>query len=346
MFMNTFLTLIRRDMADNRGALIITPLVIAGIILLLGLFTTLTGTSRFGINANDIQREFSEDFKGSIEVDGVKSGVSRDAQGRIVIKTPEGDKTIDQAVGASRKEKLATAIPVGASFPAIIPIIVAAIIVLFLLAGSLYDERKDRTILFWKSLPVSDLSNTAAKMVSIIGVGFAIAFGIGVIVQLGTVLMASASLASVGVSGVPVGAMLANSAMMWLVGIVAILTYIGWAMPVYGWFLAVSAGSPKAPFVAAIVPIGLAPAIAGILGLPGDMDIWLAPLSRLVGRQAFGNVTTDQFENSANLDNFTIGQQTIGEITSSMASPSFWIGLVVAAALIYAASEIRRRRAL
>jgi ABC-2 type transport system permease protein len=342
--MNKFLTLIRRDMADNRGALIITPLVIAAIVLLLGAFTTMTGHSKFGIDPKDFKSEFSVDFddKGT----GEQQGVRRDEQGRVIITTPKGDRTLDETMGTKGKAAIATIMPLGTAIPGLMPIGVAAVIVLFLLSGCLYDERKDRTILFWKSMPVSDLANASAKMVSIIGIGFAIAFGVGMIMQLGSVMLATAGLSGVGVTGIPVGAVLGNVLLLWLVGIVALITYIGWAMPVYAWFLAVSAAAPKAPFVMAILPLALAPAIAGILGLPGDIKVWLMPIRRLAGVQAFQNVSEGGLSN-LEPENLPLPvHETISEITSSMVQPAFWIGLVVAAALIYAASEIRRRRAL
>jgi hypothetical protein len=90
----------------------------------------------------------------------------------------------------------------------------------------------------------------------------------------------------------------------------------------------------------------LAPAIAGILGLPGDIKIWLTPLRRLVGVQAFQNVTETGMSDLEKAGGALPIKESITEITSSMAEPSFWLGLVLAAALIYAASEIRRRRAL
>jgi ABC-2 type transport system permease protein len=342
--MNKFLTLIRRDMADNRGALIITPLVIAAIVLLLSAFTTMTGHSRFGFDPKDFKSELSVDF--GDEANGEQHGVRRDEQGRVIITTPEGSRTLDQAIGPERKAAIATLIPAATSVIGLMPIGVAAVIVLFLLSGCLYDERKDRTILFWKSMPVSDLTNVSAKVVSIIGVGFLVAFGAGMVMQLGAVLLATAGLAGVGVTGIPLGAMLGNVVLLWLVGIVALITYIGWAMPIYAWFLAVSAAAPKAPFIAAILPMALAPAIAGILGLPGDIKVWLTPLRRLVGIPAFQNVTDTGMSNLEKAGGALPIQETIMEITSSMAEPSFWIGLVLAAALIYAASEIRRRRAL
>jgi ABC-2 type transport system permease protein len=342
--MNKFLTLIRRDMADNRGALIITPLVIAAIVLLLGAFTTMTGHSRFGFDPQDFKNEFS--VSGSIDVDGAQRSIKTDAQGRVIITTPSGSRSLSDTIGPDGKATIAAVMPMGTAIVALMPIGVAAIIVLFLLSGSLYDERKDRTILFWKSMPVSDLANVGAKMVSIIGIGFLVALGVGMLMQLGSVLLATMGLARLGVTGIPMGAIFTNVGLIWLVGIVALMTYIGWALPVYAWFLAVSAAAPKAPFLAAILPVVLAPVIARVLGLPGDLNMWSIPLERLVGADAFGNISGNELQNLEKASSVLPVQQIITELTSTMAQPAFGIGLVVAAALIYAASEIRRRRAL
>jgi ABC-2 type transport system permease protein len=342
--MNKFLTLIRRDMADNRGALIITPIVIAAVVLVLAAFGVLTGHSKFGFDPKDFKGEFSIDANDNGVVG--QNGIARDAQGRVVITSPNGSKTLDQTIGAEGKQKIAVVMPMATSIVGMIPLGVVSIIVLFLLSGALYDERKDRTILFWKSMPVSDLANASAKMVSIILVGFAVAFLAGMVMQTGSVLLGSAGMTSVGITGIPLVGIFANVGLLWLVGLVAIITYIGWALPIYAWFLAVGSAAPKAPFIAAIVPLALAPAIAGILGLPGDIKIWLTPLRRLIGVQAFHNVTNGGISNLEQASRPLPIQETITEITSSMAEPAFWMGLVLAAALVYAASEIRRRRAL
>jgi ABC-2 type transport system permease protein len=128
--MNKFLTLIRRDMADNRGALIITPLVIAAIVLLLGAFTTLTGHSKFGIDPKDFKSEFSVDYND--DQTGEQHGVKRDEQGRVVITTPKGTRTLDETIGAKGKAALVAILPLGTAIPGVMPIGVAAIIVLFL----------------------------------------------------------------------------------------------------------------------------------------------------------------------------------------------------------------------
>ncbi|MGH8125806.1 MAG: ABC-2 transporter permease, partial [Rhodanobacteraceae bacterium] len=46
--------------------------------------------------------------------------------------------------------------------------IVLFFVIFFYLLGALYDDRRDRSILFWKSLPLSDTSTVISKVVSAI----------------------------------------------------------------------------------------------------------------------------------------------------------------------------------
>jgi hypothetical protein len=117
-------------------------------------------------------------------------------------------------------------------------------------------------------------------------------------------------------------------------------------MPVYAWFLAVSAGAPKAPFIAALLPIGLLPVLARIVGLPGEFDVWGTPLRLLAGDQAFKNLNLSSSIDIRLSETTLPIRETIIDLTSTMTQPAFWIGLLIAAALVFAASEIRRRRAL
>ena len=46
------------------------------------------------------------------------------------------------------------------------PFIVLAFVLFFYCLGALYDDRKDRSVLFWKSLPVSDAQTVLSKVAS------------------------------------------------------------------------------------------------------------------------------------------------------------------------------------
>ena len=53
-------------------------------------------------------------------------------------------------------------------------------VVFFYCLGSLYDERKDRSVLFWKSLPVSDRDTVLSKALSALVVAPTLAIAVGI----------------------------------------------------------------------------------------------------------------------------------------------------------------------
>ncbi|GAE49902.1 membrane protein [Xanthomonas arboricola pv. pruni str. MAFF 311562] len=61
---------------------------------------------------------------------------------------------------------------------------VLAFVVFFYSLGSLYDDRRDRSVLFWKSLPVSDVQTVLSKAAWALLLAPLIAIVIGVLVGL------------------------------------------------------------------------------------------------------------------------------------------------------------------
>lgn len=352
--MNKFLTLIRRDMADNRGALVITPLVIAAILLAVTTFATLTGNARFGFDPQDfaVSKEHRS-AQGAMIVDTGEgtATVKRGPDGTITIISPDGKtKTLDESIDPKAKAGLEAVLPVGTAVAAALPLAIALISILFVLAGALHDERKDRTILFWKSMPVSDLQTTSAKLVSIVGVGLFFALAVTIVLHIAITGLAVATIGNVGITGVSAGAVFLNATKLWTVLAVGLLVYIGWALPVYGWVTMVSAWAPKMPFVAAFAPLFVVPLVYMAIAYRGDDNdmvlnaLW-EPVGRLIGEPMTSGMSRLAESNSDQLPTIPVAE-ILGHFTEGLAQPSFWIGLVVAGGFIYAASEIRRRRAL
>jgi ABC-2 type transport system permease protein len=214
--MNKFLTLIRRDLADNRGALIITPVVIAAILFAVTLVASLTGNARFGFDPSDFSSETEQrvnSVKAELEVDGGTAIVTRGINGRVTIVGPNGEKrTFDETIDKKTKEGITAVLPIGTAIASSLPLGIALIAILFLQAGALHDERKDRTILFWKSMPVSDLETVGAKLVSIVGIGLFFALMVGIVLHLAITTIAVLTLNHVGITGVTLLPVLANAA--------------------------------------------------------------------------------------------------------------------------------------
>src|ERR1700675_4664244 len=130
----------------------------------------------------------------------------------------------------------------------------ALIVGIFYTLDALYGERRDRSILFWKSLPVSDLITVLSKLTIPIVILPLLSFAITIATQFIMLLLSSIILLGSGV----------NIATLWteasfihvsLVLLYHLLTVHGlWYAPLYGWLLLVSAWARRAPFVWAFLP--------------------------------------------------------------------------------------------
>ena len=116
--MNRLMALMKREFWENKGAFRTTPLVIGGIFL--------AAMVMFLVTFNHFDNEFQS----------LKELLRYVAQQDVDLR--------DQILYAVNLE-------ISVLFS-----MVLAFVVFFYLLGSLYDDRKDRSILFWKSLPASD----------------------------------------------------------------------------------------------------------------------------------------------------------------------------------------------
>src|SRR6266849_1251595 len=130
----------------------------------------------------------------------------------------------------------------------------ALIVGIFYSLDALYGERRDRSILFWKSLPVSDLITVLSKLTIPVVILPLLSFAIAVATQFVMLLLSSVALLG---SGQNIGALWArmsffHTSLMLLYHIVTVHGL--WYAPLYGWLLLVSAWAPRAPFIWAFLP--------------------------------------------------------------------------------------------
>src|ERR1700737_2702055 len=125
------------------------------------------------------------------------------------------------------------------------PIMITTILVgIFFSLDALYGERRDRSILFWKSLPVSDLTTVLSKAAIPLIFLPLLSFAIAVVTQFVMMLLSSTVLLG---SGLSVGTVWARMSFfhMSLMLLYHILTVHGlWYPPISGWLLLVSAWAP------------------------------------------------------------------------------------------------------
>src|SRR6266581_7015095 len=121
---------------------------------------------------------------------------------------------------------------------AMMMIFVVFIVGVFYCLDALYGERRDRSILFWKSLPVSDLTTVLSKFAIPLVILPLLSFAIAVVTQFVMLLWSSVVLLSSGLAGTTWTRFnLFQQSLIVLYGLVAIAL---WHAPIYGWALLVS----------------------------------------------------------------------------------------------------------
>jgi ABC-2 type transport system permease protein len=198
---------------------------------------------------------------------------------------------------------------------------------------ALYGERRDRSILFWKSLPVSDLTTVLSKAITAMVILPLVTFAITAMMQWIMLLVSSAVLLGNGLSAAPIWTH-ASLFEKWLMLLFHFVTAHGlWYAPIYGWLLLVSAWARRAPFLWAFLP-PLAVAVAEKLAF----DTWY-----------FGTMVATRMIGGGGGEEFVTGYLSMDPLMhfspgAFLMSPGLWIGLAVAAAFLAAAVRLRRYR--
>jgi ABC-2 type transport system permease protein len=210
---------------------------------------------------------------------------------------------------------------------------VGVIVAFFYCLGALYNERRDRSILFWKSLPVSNVTTVLSKTFVPLVVLPLVVFAVSVVTQLIMLGLGSAVLSANHI----------DPATLWIhwpiLKMIVVLAYmlavmVLWYAPICGWLLLVSSWARSMPILWAVLPplgLGIAEKIAFdtsyVFGL---IDYRLSGYLSLEFYYRKGMDITDPF-----------ALVTPGHF---IASPGLWSGLAVAAVLLSGAIWLRRNR--
>ena len=207
------------------------------------------------------------------------------------------------------------------------------VVSVFYCVDALHSERRDRSILFWKSLPVSDLTTVLSKASIPFVVLPLLIFVITVAMQWIMLLLSSAVLL---VSGQSVAALWTNLSFlrMSLLLLYHILTaHALWPAPIYCWLLLVSGWPRRATFLWAALPLV---AIGGVEQIV--FHTW--HFAALVGSRLIGGGAPTVASTSP--DMFPTDPMTHVALGRFLSSPGLWIGLAIAAAFLAAAVRLRR----
>ncbi len=221
--------------------------------------------------------------------------------------------------------------------------VVTALVVVFYFLDALYAERKDRSILFWKSLPVSDLKVVASKWLT----GAVVIPLLTVLVFLATAvlvsLIGSAALMRVGggelLAAAPVAVGRVTLFLLYLIA-----CQVLWFAPVAGWLLLVSAFAKRAVLGWALLPPALI--VVAERTLLGSRHALELIGHRLVGGFELAVRSAERQIIIAD-DAVMSAFPALADILTPgrlLAAPSLWIGIAVGLAFLAGAVWLRRWR--
>ena len=211
---------------------------------------------------------------------------------------------------------------------------IGMLVAVFYCLDALYGERRDRSVLFWKSLPVSDLLTVLSKASIPILVLPLVTFAITAATQFVMLVLSSGVLAASGL----------DAAMPWnhvpffktsLINLVHLVVVHGiWYAPFYGWLLMVSAWAKRAPVLWATLP----PVAIGVLE---KMAFNTSHFAAMVRYRFMGSSDSGASEGGMTMD--MLMPDPLGHL---LTGPGLWIGLSVTALFLIAAMRLRRHRGL
>ncbi len=228
-----FVWLLRREFWENRGGFLWAPLIAGAIVAFL--YTLLA-------------------------VIGSIAGRNQFGGNRMIID--EGADKMRDAIGAFGDGVLLGGIGLAC--------VILAFVVFFYALGSLYDDRRDRSVLFWKSLPVSDRDTVLSKLAWALLLAPLLALGAGIALGLVLWLVSALTFTVNGISAST--AVFTHSHPLRVIGSVlgALPVYVLWALPTVGWLMFCSAWARSKPFLWAVLLPILACVIVSMMGiLPG-----------------------------------------------------------------------------
>jgi ABC-2 type transport system permease protein len=224
------------------------------------------------------------------------------------------------------------------SHAAMLLMAIGLVVGIFYSLDALYGERRERTILFWKSLPVSDLTTVLSKaivpLVILPLVVFAVTLALQLIMRLVdiVVLLVTRQDAATAWSRLP----LFEMELVFLYGLTVVTL---WYAPIYCWMLLVSGWARRATFLWAVLP---PLAIAGT----ETIAFHTSHFGHLLQNRMFGFAASAfnlKDKSGAPIDAHFIPLEQLAP-GRFLSSPSLWLGLVFAAICLAAAVRLRRYR--
>ncbi|WP_229424965.1 hypothetical protein [Massilia sp. Se16.2.3] len=319
--------LLRREFWEHKGGFVWAPLIAAIIMVVL-----IGGVVGYGIASGKMAGDDVTISIGNAKVHGSHAGEA--------ITSVVREQIADTAAG--------NYVAVGAPILVVLPVVA-----FFYCLAALYDDRRDRSILFWKSLPISDTQTVLSKLATVLVAAPLISIGIAVVTSLVILLLAGLAASYHGLH--LFGAVLTNPKLyltpLYLVAMVPV--YVLWALPTAGWLMLVSSWAKSKVFLWAVgVPLMTAVLLKWLdylLGMYSGTTInadWL--VDQVIEICLFGLVPgTWLMDAGSALPRGDHGADMLGILAYSwktLAQPDLWAGVVAGVAMIAGAIRLRRWR--
>lgn len=224
---------------------------------------------------------------------------------------------------------------------------VAAVTAMFYLLDALQGERRDRSVLFWKSLPVSDTTAVLTKLFTAMAVAPALAFAVIIATQLVALVLSTIGVLLAGANPAPLWTNLPIFFQVTVVLIYGLVVVSLWFAPIYGWLLLVSSWAKRSTFLWAVLP---PVAVIVFERLAFGTRHFAGMLSYRLGRgleSAFIERGLAQHRDvGAQLTARAQDHDLLAALDPAgfLGNPYLWVGLAVAAAFAAAAIWMRRYR--
>ncbi|WP_256643028.1 hypothetical protein [Stenotrophomonas sp. 9(2022)] len=321
--------LLKREYWENRGGFFYAPLI-AGIVSLL------MSAVGIGLGLFALHRAARD---GGLHVDGENVNIN----GLDLA-------LLTQKISAKDMADLGNGLDLTLLLSSAWPFLVLAFVVFFYCLGALYDDRRDRSILFWKSLPLSDTQTVLSKVISALIVAPLVATLAAVATMFGFLLIISIVAVTHGGSATTLIWGPASPVTLSAGLLAAIPVYALWALPTAGWLLLCSAWAKSKPFLWAVMLPLFAGIIVSTTKLMHLFDMttgWF--WQHIVGRLLLGTVpgvdlvyrlsASDKAKNVESL----AALMSPAEQLKTLAMPDLWIGAAFGVAFIALAIVLRKR---
>jgi len=227
-------------------------------------------------------------------------------------------------------------------------------VTLFYCIGALYNDRADRSVLFWKSMPLSDTETVLAKVVTVAFVAPVFAIAALIALHLGFLVLMSVYMLLHGINVLSLLWSPTHLAALWVKLLVLIPVNALWALPSIGWLMMCSSYARSKPFLWGV----MLPIVSGVLvswvNLMQSMSLasgwyWRNIVGRALLSMVPGGwmdtVALRELEHSGgNPPEAIANLLSFDAIGSALAAPDLWIGVAAGAAMIAAAVYFRRSR--